>query len=195
VVRKGLNEELLKLLIAVGARSGIEELVDLEPSFVKIQEKVATFEYSFGEERVTVKIGNLLIRLDRHSLEVLTSHEYSLLFENHRKMRQALGTGRATVTSEGKEYLATDDPDAILSFFLDTAKKGLTIQRYKGLGEMNPEQLWETTMHPDNRLLLQVKIEDVVEAEEIFTVLMGDQVEPRREFIENNALNVSNLDI
>ena len=195
VVRKGLNEELLKLLVGVGARSGIEELVDLEPYFLKIQEKVPSFEYSLGEERVTVKIGNLHIRLDRHSLDVLTSHEYTLLFENYRRMRQVLGSGQATISGEGKEFLVTDEPDTILSFFLDTAKKGLSIQRYKGLGEMNPDQLWETTMHPENRLLLQVKIEDVVAAEEIFTVLMGDQVEPRREFIETNALNVSNLDI
>jgi len=195
VVRKGINEELLRMLLNVGARSGIEELADLEQYFVRMQAQTPGFEYGITEDRVTVKIGNLHIRLDRHSLEVLTSHEYTLLFENFRKMRQVLGSGQATVSSEGKEFLATDDPDAILTFFLDTAKKGLSIQRYKGLGEMNPEQLWETTMHPENRLLLQVKIEDVVEAEEIFTVLMGDQVEPRREFIENNALNVSNLDI
>jgi DNA gyrase subunit B len=196
VVRKGINEELLRMLITVNARSGFEELTDLIPHLERIKALREGFDFDVTEKRATVKIGNLRVRLDRHSLDVLTSYEYTLLFEHSKKMRQTLGEGTAVVSSnEGKELLTTADPDAILSFFLETAKKGLYIQRYKGLGEMNPEQLWETTMHPDNRLLLQVKIEDIVEAEQIFTVLMGDQVEPRREFIEQNALNVSNLDI
>jgi DNA gyrase subunit B len=85
--------------------------------------------------------------------------------------------------------------EELLHHVLSAAKKDIHIQRYKGLGEMNPEQLWETTMNPEKRTLLQVKIDDVVETDEIFTVLMGDQVEPRRKFIEDNALDVKNLDI
>ena len=91
------------------------------------------------------------------------------------------------------EEIATRD--LLLEKVLTSAKKDLSIQRYKGLGEMNPEQLWETTMNPDKRTLLQVRIDDAVETDEMFTVLMGDQVEPRRKFIENNALDVRNLDV
>jgi len=99
------------------------------------------------------------------------------------------------VVSEGNKQTETQTLREAVAHVIAQARNGLAIQRYKGLGEMNPEQLWETTMNPETRTLLQVKIEDAYEADDIFSTLMGDEVEPRRKFIEDNALNVKNLDI
>ncbi|BDV44935.1 DNA gyrase subunit B [Geotalea uraniireducens] len=195
LAKKGINEKLLALFLSCGVKNGFEEPKDLEPYLAKMKEASPGSDYLLKENRAIFKFGNLRARIDQNTISLLTSHEYGLLMESYERVRGSFGAGEAVVSTEGKTLLTTGSFREMLSFFLETAKKGLYIQRYKGLGEMNPEQLWETTMHPENRVLLQVKIEDAVEAEEIFTVLMGDQVEPRREFIEQNALNVSNLDI
>jgi DNA gyrase subunit B len=122
-----------------------------------------------------------------------SSAEYRDLLKSEDDLR-GFGVGPHTI-SVGGETLSIDDFDQLLPLVDEVTRKGMSVQRYKGLGEMNPEQLWETTMNPETRSLLKVKLEDFSGADEIFTVLMGDQVEPRREFIEDNAIYVRNLDI
>ena len=104
-----------------------------------------------------------------------------------------LGQGAYVERGEKREQIETFSE--AVDWLMNEARRGQSIQRYKGLGEMNPDQLWDTTVNPETRRLMQVRIEDAVKADEIFTTLMGDHVEPRREFIEKNALTVSNLDV
>jgi len=197
VVKKGIAGDLLSLTIRSNVPAGLEELSGLEPYLDAMKALSPGSDYQVEEDRITFRIGNIRAIIDHQVLSVLSTHEYELLVENHRRVVETMADGRAFLEQQegGKLLLETGNHEELLTFFLEQAKKGLAIQRYKGLGEMNPEQLWETTMNPENRVLLQVKIEDIVESDEIFTILMGDQVEPRREFIETNALNVVNLDI
>jgi DNA gyrase subunit B len=125
--------------------------------------------------------------------EFFTSAEYGAIADLGRTLSGMIGEG-AYVTS-GQQRKEVGSFKEAINWLFDQARKGQTMQRYKGLGEMNPEQLWETTINPETRRLLQVKIEDAIAADDIFNTLMGDQVEPRREFIEKNALTVANLDI
>ncbi|APG24727.1 DNA topoisomerase (ATP-hydrolyzing) subunit B [Syntrophotalea acetylenica] len=197
MVLKGVNSEILRIFVQNRIRNGFEDMLDLSPLVDRLKEAVphADFQLMKEPDRILFTQGNVRARIDRQVLEILSSHEYHLLHQSYQKIKENHSNGRCVIYLEGKEETVVNNCQELLGYFQDRARKGQYIQRYKGLGEMNPDQLWETTMDPEKRVLLQVKVEDAVEANEIFTVLMGDQVEPRREFIENNALNVSNLDI
>ncbi len=128
------------------------------------------------------------------SIETLRSPDYQALYELHEKIPPLYKGPCLVVDGSGKEASART-PAELVKVVFEFAKEGVSIQRYKGLGEMNPEQLWETTMNPETRTLLKVTMEDAVAADQMFTMLMGDAVEPRREFIEKYALDAVNIDV
>jgi DNA gyrase subunit B len=140
-------------------------------------------------------------------IEFVESAEYRALLASYRTIDGVRAPMTVSTVPRGEKDDESQDPgprpaaveirdiDTLVEHFLAAGKRGVAINRYKGLGEMNPDQLWETTMNPENRTLLQVRAEDDIEADLMFTTLMGDQVEPRRKFIEDNALDVKNLDV
>ncbi len=177
----------------------LRKIFDSEDLMVQVEGKVSEAGYKtdilndeahgLSEIQVTFPNGTTLIfDWEKASyVEFQKTIELKRMLENDFPAPFILGDNGKSETVNSREVL--------LEKIMAAAKKDLSIQRYKGLGEMNPEQLWETTMDPEKRTLLQVRIEDAIETDEIFTVLMGDQVEPRRRFIEQNALDVKNLDV
>ena len=146
-------------------------------------------------ENIFIKIDKEEIMLSTNTLDNFDIYDYNHLLEQHLKIKSVLASEKFYVEEDNGQRHIFSTWGGLKEFLLHAGKKGIYIQRYKGLGEMNPDQLWETTLDPQVRTLKKVSIEDAVDADAMFTVLMGDHVEPRRRFIEENALKVKNLDV
>jgi DNA gyrase subunit B len=198
---RGVPEGLVRALLDRGMLSKhdfeekkrVEELAKACRAFDVEKVAVVADEEHSGWALEIVRRVNGVPREARIDAEFVGSYEMKRIRETAKSIGAFLD-GPYVVTKNGETERHQTLP-AVVDAVYESAKKGLAINRYKGLGEMNPEQLWQTTMNPETRRLLQVAIEDAVEANEVFSILMGDAVEPRRDFIEKNALNVRNLDI
>ncbi|MBU0985762.1 MAG: DNA topoisomerase (ATP-hydrolyzing) subunit B [Proteobacteria bacterium] len=212
---RGIKAKLIELLIKEGVEN--KDFLQDQPKMMNLKESLIQNGFQVGDlvwnpER---SVFNLMVTSIRSQAE-------NGLYNTPEKHVKPVKIGRGLIYSKdfqeclilGQNILKYNTPPFVvfsnnnesdsvkienkkdlLAHLIEEGKKGIGIQRYKGLGEMNPSQLWETTMNPEKRTLLKVKVEDVVEADEIFTILMGEDVEPRRDFIQNNALEVSVLDI
>ncbi|WP_290652182.1 DNA topoisomerase (ATP-hydrolyzing) subunit B [Aquisalimonas sp.] len=171
----------------------VEKLNRHQPQGTRYQVTINTGVDGGFQEAILSKRRHGIRHDYRFTPEFFLTPEYQAIGALASVQRGLLRAG-ATV-QRGERYAAVATLGEVVKWLLEEGKRGQNIQRYKGLGEMNPEQLWETTMNPETRRLLQVRIEDAVAADEVFTTLMGDHVEPRREFIERNALAATNLDV
>ena len=154
----------------------------------------AELEWSGTEPRVNFqKLVHGLATDDSYSLDFFNSADYKLMQSIAENTNALMEPG--AYIKRGEKRKEVSQFSEVMDWLMEEAKKGQSIQRYKGLGEMNPSQLWETTMDPETRLMVQVKVEDAVAADDVFSTLMGDQVEPRRDFIEANALTATNIDV
>ena len=185
ILNAGINKELLK------DQKALEKLIE---AIEKALPDISIGEINPDEEHqaysVEIKRQNKKVLID---MNFLMSPEFKELEHSYSIVKDLGELPYKAETKEGIKELGSSSE--LQDYVLIVAKKGLTIQRYKGLGEMNPTQLWETTMDAEKRTLLQVKIEDTVQADEMFTILMGDQVEPRKDFITKHALEARNIDI
>lgn len=201
------NEHLARVLVkAFAGRNGVlarhqvklRQVFEQEELMAEVEARIAQAKYetelTFDEEHglseieILTDAGNIVFDWEKASYV-----EFQKAVELETSLQENLPSPYTLSENHKKEVIG--QREELLEKILEVAKRDLVIQRYKGLGEMNPEQLWETTMNPEKRVLLQVRIEDAVETDELFTVLMGDAVEPRRKFIEENALEVKNLDV
>lgn len=197
--RKRKDPEIISLLLEAGIeKSSFKSAEALSSLLEKIKERIPNIkhgEISFDEEQeahaVEIRRHNYKMIL---SVSFIQSPEFKEIAQVYKEITEVFGKPpyKLQIKEETKEVASLKE---LLNTAIEASKKGLSIQRYKGLGEMNPQQLWETTMDPEKRALLQVSIEDSVKADEIFTVLMGDNVESRKEFIVKHALEARNIDI
>jgi DNA gyrase subunit B len=198
LVRKGYPEELVNLLLRNQVKE--REFFTVEENLSRLLESAKT-----GKQNRVVKDskhgGYAFEWFDAKTTAYITVNWDVIITAEYKKgleLKQLIKQWNHppfVINGDKKEPKKCESVSELVNFIISSAKEGATLQRYKGLGEMNPDQLWDTTMNPDTRTLLHVHIDDVVEASDVFTLLMGEKVEPRRDFIYQNALEVKNLDI
>jgi DNA gyrase subunit B len=200
VERRGFPREIVEALVAAGADREYfaeREKVDALARSLSNATRTVTVQRDEEHNRYSLHIedrSNGYPRQHTFGFDFASAPEYRSLLANRRELPDFAGEAAVSGADESAD-VRLKSMDDLIEHFISAGKKGVAINRYKGLGEMNPEQLWETTMNPEVRTLLQVRAEDHTEADLMFTTLMGDQVEPRRKFIEDNALDVKNLDV